>query len=188
MKKANILLLAIISLLALSACTPPSRGHQVGVSSNSVAQQPEAIVAINKGNLPPDFTITTIDGKQLKLREFKDESKPILLYFWASWCPYCSRDFDIVKNIYPKYSNEVAFLAIDLDLNEDAELIRKYKNKKGLAGVDFAEGKESILSDYGITHTTTKYAIGKDGTILYKGSGVFNEQQWEVLLSGLANS
>jgi len=190
MKKANVLLLAmaIISLLVLSACTPPSRGHQVGVSGNSVAQQSEAIVGINKGNLPPDFTITTIDGKQLNLREFKNENRPVLLYFWASWCPYCSRDFDIVKNIYPKYADKVAFLAIDLDTNEKADLINNYKTRKNLQGIDFAEGKESILSDYGITHTTTKYAIGKDGTILYKGSGVFNEQQWEVLLSGLANS
>jgi len=75
-----------------------------------------------------------------------------------------------------------------LDTNEKADLINNYKTRKNLQGIDFAEGKESILSDYGITHTTTKYAIGKDGTILYKGSGVFNEQQWEVLLSGLANS
>ena len=75
-----------------------------------------------------------------------------------------------------------------MDINENAELIKNYKNKKGLVDADFAEGKESMLSAYGITHTTTKYAIGKDGTILYKGSGVFTEQQWEVLLSELSSS
>ena len=184
-KKLMPAAILLLSLIVLSACTS-SAGHQVAAPIDQI--QAQADTGIRKGQIPPEFTITTIDGKQLNLREFKSQNRPILLYFWASWCPYCSQDFNVVKDIYPKYADKVAFLAIDLDLNEHAELIKNYKNKKGLAGIDFAEGKESVLSDYGITHTTTKYAIGKDGAILYKGSGVFNEQQWEVLLSGLANS
>ncbi len=190
MEKTNIILpLVIIPWFILSACTASSTGHQVAVKSNSAVQEPEqAMAGINKGNLPPDFTIATIDDKQYTLSNFKKENKSILLYFWASWCPYCSRDFDVVKNVYPKYADRVTFLAIDLDTNEKTDLIKNYKERKGLEGIDFAEADINVLSDYGITHTTTKYAIGKDGLILYKGSGVFNEQQWEVLLSGLANS
>ena len=185
MGKTNILSLFIISF-ALSACAS-STGHQTALDGDSIAHT-EAINGINKGNIPPDFTITTIDGKQLNIRNFKNEDKPILLYFWASWCPYCSKDFDVVKNIYPKYADKVTFLAIDLDPNEKTDLIGNYKSRKGLEGIDFAEADIDVLSNYGITHTTTKYAIGKNGFILYKGSGVFNEEQWEVLLSGLANS
>jgi thiol-disulfide isomerase/thioredoxin len=96
-------------MIFVSACTS-STGHRVAVSGNSVGQkQAQAIIGINKGNLPPDFTITTIDGRHLNIRNFKNENKPILLYFWASWCPYCSRDFDIVKSIYPKYADKVYF-------------------------------------------------------------------------------
>jgi len=186
--KINILPVAMALLLALSACSPSSATNHAAVGTSAVENQLEVMTGINKGNLPPDFTLTTIDGKQLNLRQFKNDNKPILLYFWASWCPYCSRDFDIVKNIYPKYVNKVTFLAIDLDSNEKADLISNYKIKKSLVGIDFAEADINVLSDYGITHTTTKYAIGKNGVILYKGSGVFNEEQWEILLSALANS
>lgn len=184
-KNIGLALLFLFSLSVFSGCAS-SADDSVAVQGEAIAQSPS--IGISKGQIPPDFTIATIDRKQLNLREFKNEDKPVLLYFWASWCPFCSRDFDIVKNVYPKYADKVAFLAIDLDTNEDAELIQRYKSKKGLEGIDFAEGRESILSDYGITHTTTKYAIGKDGTIIYKGSGVFTEQQWEVLLNGLSNS
>lgn len=184
-KNGNLAALFLLSLSVLSACAS-SADHRIAVQGEAVAQSPP--IGISKGQTPPDFTITAIDGKQLSLREFKNENKPVLLYFWASWCPYCSKDFDVVKNVYPKYADKVAFWAIDLDLKEDSELIRSYKNRKSLEGIDFAEGKEGILSDYGITHTTTKYAIGKDGIIIYKGSGVFTEQQWEVLLNGLSNS
>ena len=179
MNKIYIVGLILLSIIFVSACSssPPT--------GNIVSQQ--ASFGVNKGDVPPDFSIMTIDGKQYTLSEFKNE-KPVLLYFWASWCPYCSRDFDVVKNIYPKYSDKVAFLAIDLDLNEDANLIQRYKDKKGLIGIDFAVGKADVLSDYAIKYTTTKYAIAKDGLILYKGSGVFNEQQWEILFNALINS
>ena len=185
MKKIYFMLI-LFSIFYITACSSSKTGHQVPVSSNVISQQ--ATVGIDKGQIPPDFIITTIDGRQYRLSQFKEENKPVLLYFWASWCPYCSRDFDVVKGIYPKYSDKVTFLAIDLDLNEDKELIKNYKDRKGLNGIDFATGKSNVLSDYAIKYTTTKYAIAKNGVILYKGSGVFNEQQWEVLFNALVNS
>lgn len=177
--------LILLSILFLSACSAKPENPATG---NAASEKLEPSYGVQKGQIPPDFTIKTIDNKQYTLSDFSKQNKPILLYFWASWCPYCSKDFDVVKNIYPKYVDKVTFLAIDLDPNEKAGLIRNYKDRKGLEGIDFAEADINILSNYGITHTTTKYAIGKGGLISYKGSGVFNEQQWEILLSGLDSS
>lgn len=189
MKKIYFILFCLLSILLISACTS-NTGRQADASGNTVQQQANAgaNAGIEKGQTPPDFAITTIDGKQLRLSKFKQENTPVLLYFWATWCPFCRKDFSVLKNVYPKYSDNVKILAIDLDTSENDEIIQSYKKNIGLDGIDFAAGSANILSDYGITHTTTKYAVGKDGIILYKGSGVFNEQQWEVLLSALAGS
>ena len=174
--------LAIISLILgvffLSACSQNNAEVKHGAVQTA---------GINKGQTPPDFSIKTIEGKDIQLSGFKN-NRPILVYFWASWCPYCKQDFSIVKNIYPKYQDKVSFLAIDLDTNEDPKLINKYKEEMGLQWIDFAQGNPKVLSDYSITHTTTKYAIGKNGIIIYKGSGVFNKEQWEILLNALATS
>lgn len=185
MSKNYFIVFGLLSILFISACAS-STGHQVAVSGNTVSQQVD--VGIEKGDIPPDFTIKTIDGKQYRLSQFKEENKPVLLYFWATWCPFCRRDFSIVRNIYPKYADKVTFLAIDLDTSENSQIIEQYKNALGLDGIDFAQGNGKVLSDYQITHTTTKYAVGRNGVILYKGSGVFNEQQWETLFNALVNS
>lgn len=183
-KRNNVAVLLLLSLITVSACTSSS-GHQVAVSGNQVTGQSR--FGIEKGQFPPDFTIKTIDGKELKLSQFRND-RPVLLYFWATWCPFCRQDFTVVREIYPKYADKVTFLAIDLDTSENSEIIKQYKGRMKLEGIDFAEGNANILSNYQITHTTTKYAIGKNGAIIYKGSGAFNEKQWELLLSGLANS
>lgn len=189
MKKIYFYLLILFSMIFISACASSRTGHQVA-TSNAVSQQQEvqASVGIERGQLAPDFVATTIDGKQVKLSQFREENKPVLLYFWATWCPFCRRDLSIVRSVYPKYADKVTFLAIDLDTSETASYIQQYKDTMGLEGIDFALGNGRVLSDYQITHTTTKYAVGRDGKILYKGSGVFNEQQWEVLFNVLINS
>ncbi len=173
-----VIISLIFGMLFLSAC-----------SQNDAEVKYDAVqtAGIDKGQTPPDFSINTIEGKEIRISNFKD-NRPVLLYFWASWCPYCKQDLGIVKDIYPKYQDKVSFIAIDLDTNEDAELIAKYKEKMGLQWIDFAQGNPKVLSDYSITHTTTRYAIGKSGTIIYKGSGVFNKNQWEILLNALAAS
>lgn len=179
-----IMLIMIIPLV-LSACTSPT-AHSDPAPTNQTLSLESA--GINKGQVPPDFTITTIDGKQLNGRKFKDNNRPVLLYFWTSWCPYCTQDLNTVKKIFPNYAKDVTFLAINMDLREGEDIIRNYKQKIEIEGADFAQGKESILSNYGIIYTTTKYAIGRNGTILYKGSGVLTEKQWEILLQGLKES
>lgn len=169
--------LIIFGILFLNSCS------QNNSDFNSAVQ----LTGINKGQTPPDFSIRTIEGKEIRLSDFKG-NKPVLLYFWASWCPYCKQDLGVVKDIYPMYRDKVNFIAIDLDINEGAELIANYKEKMGLLGINFAQGDPKVLSDYAITRTTTKYAIEKNGMIIYKGSGVFSKEQWEILFNAMATS
>lgn len=190
MKQTYIIGLILSLIVFISACASSNSDNQVAVNSNVAAQQQantQASTGIERGQLAPDFSVTTTDGKQISLSQFRNQ-QPVLVYFWATWCPFCRKDFSIVKDIYPKYSDKVRFLAIDLDTSETSDIIQQYKNEMRLDGIDFAPGNAQVLSDYQITHTTTKYAIGKNGVILYKGSGVFNEQQWETLFNGLINS
>ena len=183
MDKSVFIVVMLTAILTLSGCS----NAQVSGNMQAASSSEQGIAGIDTGDIPPDFTITTIDGKELTLNSFRGE-KPILLYFFASWCPYCSQDFDVVKGVYPKFADNVELLAIDLDLKENKEIIAEYRAKKGLTDVHFAQGKTSILSDYSITHTTTKYAIGKNGKILYKGSGVFTGQQWNTLFSAMQDT
>ena len=171
----------VILLVAGCSQNQESGGVTTNASTNSQTTGTE------KGNLAPDFEVQLIDGNTFKLSNYK-EQKPVLVEFWATWCPYCKRDFSVVKTIYPNYKNNVEFVAIDLDTSEDAELIKEYVEKSGLGDIKFALAKASVLSDYGVRSTTTKYAIARDGTILWKGSGDVDAATWNTILKGLEAS
>ena len=110
MKKIYFIGLILLFVVVINGCKLSNETNQVSagndLASNSVAAQ-QANVGIEKGQTPPDFTVTTIDGKQLRLSQFKRENKPVLLYFWATWCPFCRKDFGTLINVYPKYAGKV---------------------------------------------------------------------------------
>ena len=61
--------------------------------------------------------------------------------------------------------------------------LKNYKKKyPELKNTIFASGQTEILVNYKVTKTTTKYAIDKDGKIIYAGYGAFDEEQWKQLL------
>ena len=146
-------------------------------------------VGLAVGSTPPDFEITTTANQQVRLHSFGEQQKPVLVYFMTTWCPYCAQDFTVLSSVYSEYENEVPIVVMSLDLSEDATVLMEYQQKyPTLEKVIFAPGKASILIDYSVRTTTTKYAIGRNGKILYAGSGAFTEAQWKILLEALRNS
>lgn len=170
----------LISLLVLIL------GCSTGKVVSDFPQQNKVGIGINKGDIAPDFALETVDGQFISLSSFQHQ-KPIVLYFWATWCPFCKRDFDTLKKVYPSYKNDVAFIAVDLDLTEGPQIIKEYQKKNELteSGILFALGDASVLNTYQVHSTTTKFLINRHGIIRYSGSGAQNEQFWHTALEGL---
>ena len=143
-------------------------------------------VGLGQGELSPDFSVQLESGSSVSVRDFKGE-KPVLLYFFATWCPHCANDFRELSKVYPDYKDDVKIIAQSLDLKESQDKIDSYKQRyaPGVNGIEFLAGKESVLRNYQIRYTTTKYALGKDGKIMYSGSGELNAEQWRTLLDAM---
>ncbi|MBI3052389.1 TlpA family protein disulfide reductase [Candidatus Woesearchaeota archaeon] len=196
-----LILAALAAMLAVAGCSGkattladlkdvPAEGEtgEITYEDSGGIQAAATTTGIEKGNIAPDFAVTATDGKEIRMAELREAGPPVVVYFWATWCPYCKADLENVRKVYPEYADKVRFVAIDLDLNENAKLIAEYKQKGGHELIDFAPGYEQVLRDYSVTHTTTKYAVGRDGRILWKGSGVADVETWKILLKGLAES
>eukprot|EP00388_Colpodella_angusta_P008439 GDKJ01023082.1.p2 GENE.GDKJ01023082.1~~GDKJ01023082.1.p2 ORF type:complete len:369 (+),score=27.06 GDKJ01023082.1:2108-3214(+) len=75
--------------------------------------------AVQVGQMAPDFSINSIDGKTIKLADFK--GKFVLIDFWASWCAPCRAENPNVVKAYQKYnSRNFTILGISLDKDKAA--------------------------------------------------------------------
>ncbi len=188
------LFLALIFVIFLFGCSPTLDSQSDSqletktalqtLDTNSERPLPYGLLG---GNTAPGFSVMDIDGNIISKESFKQT--PVLLYFFATWCPYCMKDLTALSPLYLEYEPDVAILAIDMDLSEGNEKIQSYKQQfPKLSSVLFARGNTDILSSYQIKYTTTKYAIGRNGSILYAGAGELDGARWRILLDALRDS
>ncbi len=79
-------------------------------------------------NMAPDFSLNQLNGVPLALSALK--GKPVLINFWATWCPPCRSELPALQAAFQKYQDKVAFIAVDL--KEDPATVSAMVKELGL--------------------------------------------------------
>lgn len=85
--------------------------------------------SVQTGAIAPDFTINTIEGKNIKLSDFK--GKYVLLDFWASWCGPCREENPNVVQAYKNYKDR-NFTILSVSLDKDPKQWKQAIQTDGL--------------------------------------------------------
>ena len=100
--------------------------------------------------------------------------KVVYLDFWASWCKPCRHSFPWMNDMQQKYSADgLAIVAINLDeQHADAEKFLK-ETPADFTVIYDPEGK--LAEQYGIYGMPSSFLIGRDGQVLQKHQGFFDD-------------
>lgn len=187
--KLKLFLVFVLSALVIASCSSGSENLELKTKTQSQELNQIRVIGTGIGEIPPDFTVVSSEGKPITLSRLLEDKKPVIVYFMATWCPYCAEDYAALSKVYKDYENDITFVSVSLDLNENVLELAEYKKKYPmLQAMVFAEGNEEALLNYQVTKTTTKYAIARNGTVIYKTIGTFNEEYWKKLLDILVKT
>jgi len=118
------------------------------------------------GSTAPDFTLS--DGqKTVQLSQLR--GKPVLLNFWATWCPPCVQEVPDLVALQRRMGDKVVVVAVSMDVDEAAYKAFTTKNMPGVLTVRDPDHKSSSL--YGTFAYPESYLIDKDGKIQRKFIG-----------------
>lgn len=128
-------------------------------------------IGIDAGNLAPDFELTTLEGKKLKLSDYK--GKKVILNFWATWCPPCKAEVPDMVKFYSSYKDkDIVILGVNLTQSEkDQRSVRDFVNSYGITYPVPLDMESTVAEVYRVTAIPTSYIIDTNGIISQKVVG-----------------
>jgi cytochrome c biogenesis protein CcmG, thiol:disulfide interchange protein DsbE len=158
-------------------------GQSDGVSDVNLSGAVAAAAPV-VGGLPPDFTATTYDGKQVSLSDYA--GKPVWLTFGASWCPDCRSEAPDVQAAYDKYRAQ-GLNVLGVFISESKDDIATYATRAGLTFPITVDQQTQIASLYRTLGIPTHFFIGADGRIKDIRIGALHPDEMDREIAAILN-
>jgi peroxiredoxin len=140
---------------------------------------------VEKGEMAPDFTLQTINGKTYKLSNLR--GKKVLLNFFATWCPPCKGEMPNMEEFYKENNDkDITVLAVNLTTGEtDPNNIPKFISNYGLTFPVLLDKQGNIGDIYQAFSIPTSYFIDTKGIIREKMVGAMDKETMENYISNI---
>ncbi|CAH0251222.1 MULTISPECIES: TlpA disulfide reductase family protein [Peribacillus] len=153
---ASVALLSLITVAIVQAMDNEPKGND----------EKDALGGLKIGAKAPNFSLKTLDGKQVELSDYK--GKKVMLNFWATWCPPCKKEMPDMEKYTQQAGDDVVVLAVNIDPENDVQSFVEDNGITFTIPLDSQSAKNPVNERYKILSIPTTYFIDKEGIIRNK--------------------
>ena len=135
---------------------PPTASADVAAQPAETSAEPTSPLV---GKPAPTFKLTSLDGKTIDLAALK--GKPVVLDFWATWCPPCRKLTPAIQALHKDKGDKVVILGLARD---EADAVRQYTKENGVT-ITQVIAPDDLAQTYGVDGIPTTVFIDKTGIV-----------------------
>lgn len=156
--------------------------------NNSIPSSTEGSDQKDNLETATDFTVTDGQGNDVSLSDFFGQ--PIVLNFWASWCPPCKAEFPEFQKVFTETKEEVQFLMINMTdgQRETVDTASAFIQENQYTFPVYYDTTQEAAYNYGIRSIPTTLFIDKDGYIVSAYQGRISESTLKDEIAKITSS
>ncbi len=116
----------------------------------------------------PDFILTTYDGRQLQLSDFRGQV--VVLNFWASWCPPCRAEAPVLEQASREF-RDAGVVIIGIDVWDDDDQAAAFLEEFGITYPNAEDTTRLIPVEYGVTGLPETFVVDRRGVLVRRWVG-----------------
>jgi len=124
------------------------------------------------GEVVPDIAMKTMDGKEIKLADFRGEKgQTTVVFFYSENCPSKAK-IDDVKKVFDRFNaddSKVKLITIWSYHKDSSDGIKAFAEKNGLKGMMVWDEGHAVADHVGAKKVNTTYVLDKEGRLKYRG-------------------
>ena len=136
------------------------------------------------GSTAPDFTLKELDGRQLKLSDYRGK-ETVLVAFWASWCGPCRMEMPSLQAFYETHrGGGVEVLALSID--DDPAAAQQYAEQTRLPFPVLIDNDQQAAAEYHVEGIPVIFVVDPAGRVRFAHEGL--NPSLEAVLTAELNS
>lgn len=159
----------------------PAAETPSGIATEDKTNDNEETEASDKEKLAAyDFTVYDTDRNPVKLSDFF--GKPIIINFWATWCPHCVDEMPLFEEKFKEYGEDIQFLMIDSvdGVRETEEKGEQFIADNGFTFPVYYDTDGDAATVYAVYSLPTSVFIDKDGEVIAYQPGKLTEEMLKM--------
>ena len=142
------------------------------------------VIGIAIGTRPEAVTIEDLDGRAVDLSQIIGK-KPVLIEFWATWCPLCAALFPRIEAAHARFGNRVEFVVVAVAVNQSQSTIKRHLTRHPMPFRILWDGNGQAVRAFQAPSTSYVVVLDSAGKVAYTGLGA--EQDIEAAVRRVAN-
>ena len=128
------------------------------------------VIGIPVGQTPPAVTLENLSGDTVSLARWVGK-KPVIVEFWATWCPICEELLPRLEAARKKYGDRVEFVVVAVAVNQSKNSVRRHLEKHPMPFTFLWDANGAAVRAFQAPSTSYIAVLDGSGKVVYTGVG-----------------
>lgn len=141
-----------------------------------------SISAQNADKKIPAVDVKNLDGTTFNTGNIKNDGKPIIINFWATWCSPCKRELNNITELYEDWVDEtgVKLVAISIDDTRNMGKVAPYVNGKGWEYDVYIDPNGDFKRALGVNNVPHTFLVDGNGKVVWQHNSYTEGDEYEL--------
>lgn len=131
----------------------------------------------------PSVKIKDLTGKTVDISQFKNNGKPIIISFWATWCKPCKEELNAIAEDYEEWQDDtgVELIAVSIDDARSTGRVEPYVNGQGWDYTVLLDPNGDLKRAMNVNNVPHTFLIDGNGKIVWQHNSYATGDEKELL-------